>query len=192
MLDGGAHVRDGAVEVPAPSPLAGQVDLDEGQVGQEVHPTLEHVTDIGEHRLPAVAHRVFPAVDQRDAQCHPGDGQRDIVTGTLGDLQSVLDLAERAILGRQDTGRDARAVDVGDHGGIGHGIGAAGHRQTMLEIFCPPRTPQAIARVGAGGEGHRQGQPMIRAPIVGSPSARAITRCDQRSASDHSAHSLLA
>jgi hypothetical protein len=42
------------------------------------------------------------AVYQCIAQCHTGDGRRNVISGSFGILQGILDLTHRGIVGRQD------------------------------------------------------------------------------------------
>src|SRR6516225_4750830 len=99
------------------------------------------------------------AVHQRNAQRHPGEGHREVITGSFGYPQGSLDLAHRRIVGPQHASRYSRAVDPGDNRGV-----------------------KAIAN----------GDPKMKVPLEASPSARSITLCDHRTASDHSALSTLA
>ena len=64
-------------------------------------PAQEHFADLGQELLSAVTLRSRLAVHQRKAQRHPGDGQREIITGSFGNPQGILDLAHRAIVGPQ-------------------------------------------------------------------------------------------
>ena len=70
------------------------------------------VADLGQELLSAVTLRSRLAVHQRKAQRHPGEGQREIITGSFGNPQGILDLAHRAIVGPQHAIRYSREVDV--------------------------------------------------------------------------------
>ena len=64
-------------------------------------PAQEHVADLGQQLLSAVTLGSRLAVHQRNAQRHPGEGQREVITGSFGNPQGILDLAHRGIVGRQ-------------------------------------------------------------------------------------------
>ncbi len=85
MVDRGAHERYGVIAISTPSPLTRQVHLDERQIAQQVSAAQEHVADLGQERLSAVTLRSRWAVHQRNAQRHPGEGHRDVITGSFRD-----------------------------------------------------------------------------------------------------------
>jgi hypothetical protein len=89
--------------------------------------------------------RIRVAVYQRNAQRHPGEGQREVITGSFGNPQGTLDLAHRGIVGPQHANRYPREIDVGDDRGVGQGVGAAGHGQGLPLVVAPFGTTQTIA-----------------------------------------------
>ena len=85
MVDGGAHERYGVIAISTPSPLTRRVHVDERQIAQQVSAAQEHVADLGQERLSAVTLRIRVAVHQRNAQRQPGQGQREVITGSFRD-----------------------------------------------------------------------------------------------------------
>ncbi len=98
--------------------------------------------------------------------------------------QGILDLAHRRIVGSQHAKRYSREVDVGDNRGVGHRVGAARHGEACVgrrAIHDDPANngPQPATSRRALTETRK-----TKSPLRGSPSARSITFCDQRSTSD--------
>ena len=104
MLDRVAHGRYGGVVMSMPSYLPGQIHLDKRQVGEVMLVAEEYVADVGQELPSAVTFRSRLAVHQRKAQCHLRVGQREIVGGSLGSVQGILDLAHRWIIGLERAG----------------------------------------------------------------------------------------
>ena len=96
---------------------------------------------------------------QRDAQRAPGQAQRDILTRSLGDLQRLLDVAQRGVVGQQHPARYRGTVGVCDDDGMRHRVGAAGHGQRPVEVVAPPRTAQRPSGGAARGQRQRQRRP---------------------------------
>ena len=59
----------------------------------------EHFAHPGQQLLSASTLCSPVAVHQRMAERQPGDGQREIITGSFGNPQGILDLAHRGIVG---------------------------------------------------------------------------------------------
>jgi len=127
MVDGGAHERYDLIAISTPSPLTGQVDLDDRSIAQDVFPAREHLADLGQQLLSAIMLRGRLSVRQRKAQNHLGEGQREILSGSFGNPYGILDLAHRGIVGPQHAKGYSRVVDVADECGVGQGVGAARH-----------------------------------------------------------------
>ena len=71
------------------------------------------------------------------------------------------------------------------HGGDeGPRVNAAGHRDRLVEVFPPARNTEQYRQLPRMRNAIANGDPIgPRAPLVGSPSARSITRCTNRSPS---------
>ena len=64
-------------------------------------PAHEYVADLGQELQSAVTLRSRVAVHQRHAQRHPDVGHREVITGSFGNPQGILDLAHGGIVGPQ-------------------------------------------------------------------------------------------
>ena len=96
---------------------------------------------------------------QRETQRPPGKAQRDILTRSLGDLQRLLDVAQRGVVGQQHPARYRETVGECDDQGMRHRVGAAGHGQRPVVVVAPPRTAQRPSGGAARGQRHRQRRP---------------------------------
>jgi len=102
-----------------------------------------------------VTFRICVAVYQREAQRQPGEGHREVITGSLGNPQGILDFGHRTIVGSQHALRYLREVDPGDGRGVGHGVGAAGHGQAAPLVVAPSRTTLGTTGSGPLRKGER-------------------------------------
>lgn len=116
----------------------------------------EYVADVGQELPSAVTFRSRLAVHQRKAQCHLRVGQREIVGGSLGSVQGILDLAHRWIIGLERSGRYTRAIGVGDSPGVGQRVGVARHGDTVSHVVAPSGTTEAIPANGPRRKGNSQ------------------------------------
>src|ERR1700722_11587635 len=99
IIDGGAHERYGAVEISTPGSFPRQVGVDNRQLAEIVSAAQELVADLGQQFLSAIALGSGSAVHQRNTQRHPGEGQRQVITGSFGNPHGGLDLTQRRIVG---------------------------------------------------------------------------------------------
>ena len=81
------------VPVAAPRRLPRDVRVDERYVAQEVSTGHKHVTDLGKQLLSAFPFGIGAAMQQREAQVQPGETQLQVVAGSFGDRERILDLA---------------------------------------------------------------------------------------------------
>src|SRR5262249_433659 len=84
VIGGGARDRYGVIAISTPSPLTRQVDVDDGAIGQEISSAQELLADLPHNPLSTLTLRSRLAVPQPNAQRHPGDRQREIITGSFG------------------------------------------------------------------------------------------------------------
>ena len=103
-------------------------------------PLDKDLADFGQKTPSVVALRDRVAVHQSDSQCHPGVGQYQVIAGSLGNSQCILDLAHRRIIGAQHTVRDPQKVDVGQGCSERQGVGREGHREAVALVVSPSGT----------------------------------------------------
>ena len=82
------------------------------------------------------------AVHERNAQRHPAENQREVITGSFSDSQGLLDLAHRAIVGHQHATWYSRNVDKADSRSVGQGVGALCHSQAVPLVVPPSGNTQ--------------------------------------------------
>jgi hypothetical protein len=80
IVDGGAHERYRLIAISTPSHLTRQVHIGDRQIA-EVRSPLQ---DLGQKLYPAGTIRNRWAVHQCMAQRQPGEGQRNVITGSFG------------------------------------------------------------------------------------------------------------
>ena len=125
------------------------------------------------------------------AQRHPGEAnaRSSPDRSAIRRASSISRIADRRAPARQPV---SPGVDLGDDRGVGHGVGAAGHGQAVPQVVAPSGTTQAITGNSPLAKANANGDPKMKLPLDGSPSARSMTLCDHRSTSLHSALSALA
>ena len=69
---------------PRRAPSRATYTLTIGNSAQDVFLADEHFADLGQKLVSAVTLRSRVAVHQRNAQRHPGEGQREVITGSFG------------------------------------------------------------------------------------------------------------
>jgi hypothetical protein len=131
-----------------------QIDIDEWSIAQVVSLAHDHLADLGQQLLSAVTLRIRWAVHQRKARRSPGKGNHEVITGSFGNSQGILDLAHCGIVGPRHATRYCRGIDVGDNRGVRHGVGAAGHGQSVPLVVPPSGATQPITGPSARREAH--------------------------------------
>ncbi len=107
-----AHLGYGTVAVAAPGPLPRGVHV-HGRKRVLVEPPVQaHVADLPQHRQSALTLRRGVPMHQRHTQRPPGQAQREILTRSLDDLQRLLDVAQRGVVGQQHSARYRETVGV--------------------------------------------------------------------------------
>ncbi len=102
MVDGGAHERYGLIAISTPSPAhAAKYTLTSGKSARRCPWRTKTSPTSARSSLSAVTLRIRVAVRQRHAQRHPGAGHREVITGSFGNPQGLLDLAHHGIVGPQ-------------------------------------------------------------------------------------------
>src|ERR1700741_3310379 len=108
----------------------------------------EKLFDGSQKDLSAVTLGGCRAVDQRKAEGQLSVRQGEIVSGSFGDVEGVLDLSHRGIIRSQNAGSYSDAVGVGNGAGVRQGVGVARHGDAVPQVVMPSRHTEAVPANG--------------------------------------------
>ncbi len=136
-VHGVSHQREGTVAVSGRGHLACYPCFDDRKLARVKPLGKDHFAHLREHCGPPLAFCRRVPVQQSETHAQPGQAQRDVVAGSLGDPQRRVDVGQGLVVGRQHSRRD-RGVCHADHEAVHHRIGSGRHDDRRFEVVPPP------------------------------------------------------